>query len=176
MPIYVGYLECAFCGQRILQHTTDYPDAMQANQRLTSLLIGYLTVLRIPCCKACTSTRMRVTVCEQQHCITWRTGPDGGCTYLSERWFQLTGHAPGSDLGYVWRSSVHPEDSQAVWATYSQAFEARRPFSVQWRLRLANRSYVWIYGKGFPQFTIDNSFHGFWGFAFELTESLALAA
>lgn len=177
MPVYVGRLECATCGHQILQHAArEYPNAAQAEQHLASALIGWLAALQIPCCRECESTRLYVTIAEQQMCITWRTAPHGGCTYLSERWFLITGHPPGTDLGYVWRTCVHPEDLPQVWHAYAEAFNARRPFSVQWRLRRANGSYVWIYGKGYPQFGADNSFDGYWGFAFELTDSLALAA
>lgn len=167
MPVYIGQLKCASCGENILQQTNAYQDEIQAHLRLSALLLGYLAMLRIPACRVCDSTRIRITVREREHYV-WRSNAEGECTFLSDLWFEITGHRPGSDLGHDWKAALLPEDSIRLWRDYSRAVDERRPYSMKFRLRRADRSYIWMVTKGYPQFGTDKSYLGFWGFAFQL--------
>lgn len=169
MPVYVGHLKCAHCGVEILQQTNAYADEIEARERLTSLLLGYLMMLRIPCCRVCESNRTQVTISEREHYV-WRSGPDGECTHLGDLWFELTGHRPGTDLGDGWMRALLPEDLHRLWDMHWRAVEKRRPYSMRFRLRRSDRSYIWMVTKGYPILETDNSFLRFWGFAFKLTE------
>lgn len=167
MPVYVGRLECAFCGHRLLHLANPYTGPIEALKRLTSRLYGYSTVLNIPRCRNCEMADMHVKIQEPEHYI-WQAAADGSCTHLGDRWFELTGHRPGADLGNDWMGSINPEDLPRLWAAHVKATETLQPYSMRYRLRRPNRTYAWMFTKGFPQFTINNSFNGFWGFAFEI--------
>src|SRR5215471_20386057 len=95
--------------------------------------------------------------------IFWATGPDAGCKYLSEMWFEHTGHQQHLDEG--WINSIHPEDQLTVIAIYAKAFGERKAFVVDYRLRRTDGKYIWIHGHGATQFTPNGEFLGYVGSA-----------
>lgn len=50
------------------------------------------------------------------------------------------------------------------------AFESRRPFQIEYRLRAANGEYRWIYDSGTPGFSTEGEFLGFIGSCIDITD------
>ena len=69
-----------------------------------------------------------------------------------------------------WLDFVHPEDVDRCLATYMQAFEARKPFLLEYRLRHADGDYRWLLATGVPKYGRDGSFTGYVGCDIDITE------
>jgi PAS domain S-box-containing protein len=103
--------------------------------------------------------------------MIWVTGPDKLCTFLNRPWLEFTGRTLDQDLGNGWADSVHPDDVQACVKTYVDAFEARQPFVMEYRLRRHDGEYRWICDTGRPQLDNQGSFVGYIGSCVDVTES-----
>jgi len=83
--------------------------------------------------------------------ILWTTAADGQCTYLSRRWYDLTGRSAEQELGLGWLDNLHPDDAQRCRTILLQAHQARSAFSMDYRLRHRDGAYRWVVGAGMPR-------------------------
>ena len=76
----------------------------------------------------------------------WEWTLESGEDYLSERWLELLGYAPGDLRTHIEtiRNLIHPEDGPRVWKTVEDSFQTREPFAVDMRLRRKDGSYRWV--------------------------------
>jgi diguanylate cyclase (GGDEF)-like protein/PAS domain S-box-containing protein len=93
--------------------------------------------------------------------IVWLTEADGQGSYVSRRWFDLTGQADGE--GEDWQDYLHPEDREAIQALKSGPMVAQRPFEIEFRLRHRDGSWRWMLEAGTPRHAEDGSFLGYVG-------------
>lgn len=95
--------------------------------------------------------------------VFWITGPDAVCTFLSEGWLRLTGRHFEDAIGDGWEQSIHPDDLPILKAVFLDAQDKQKPFSVTYRLRMADGSYVWIDCQAMPHVSDGGVFLGFIG-------------
>ena len=102
--------------------------------------------------------------------LIWMSGTDKLCTYFNKSWLEFTGRSLEAELGNGWSEGVHPDDLQKCLGTYTESFNQREPFRMEYRLRRYDGEYRWILDIGAPRFNPDNSFVGYIGSAFDVTE------
>jgi PAS domain S-box-containing protein len=102
--------------------------------------------------------------------MVWVSGLDGGCTYFNRRWLDFTGRALEQELGAGWSTGVHHEDLERCLEIYTQAFAARREFSMEYRLRHHTGEFRWIWDTGAPVFGPHAAFEGFVGSCVDISE------
>lgn len=101
--------------------------------------------------------------------MIWMTGPDKLCNFLNKNWFDFTGRTAEQEFGYGWADGVHAEDIDHLLDIYEKAFDAREPFTVEFRLRRHDDEYRWILAVGTPRFE-GRVFLGYIGSALDITE------
>src|SRR5690606_32385184 len=84
--------------------------------------------------------------------MTWLTGDGKGCSHLDQTWVQFTGRTLKEQLEWGWLDSVHPDDAENCLRTYEGAFEARKPFVMEYRLRRYDGEYRWVQSIGQPRY------------------------
>jgi PAS domain S-box-containing protein len=102
--------------------------------------------------------------------LIWMSGPDKLCTYFNKPWLDFTGRSRDSELGNGWAEGVHPEDLQRCLDTYTQSFDRREKFRMEYRLRHRDGEYRWILDVGVPRFNEDGSFAGYIGIGVDVNE------
>jgi len=113
--------------------------------------------------------RFRV-VADTAPVMIWMSGVDKQSTYFNQAWRDFTGSAVDvqqrSDLAVI----THPDDFERSSRIYDEAFESRRPFRKECRLRRHDGEYRWILDTGVPRFLADGSFVGFIGSCIDVTD------
>ena len=102
--------------------------------------------------------------------LIWMAGADKLCTYFNQPWLEFTGRPLEADLGNGWTEVVHPDDRSTLLDTYTQVFDRRGRFEMEYRLRRHDGEYRWVSDLGVPRFNPDGSFAGYIGSCMDVTE------
>jgi len=102
--------------------------------------------------------------------IIWTTDTTGHCTYLSKRWYEVTGRETALDLGFGWIENIHPEDRPPSQEAFLLAMQSGAPFNLVYRLRHADGIYRWMVDSGAPLFDQAGAAIGFIGTVVDVHE------
>lgn len=102
--------------------------------------------------------------------MIWMSGTDRKCSYVNKTWLDFTGRSLEAELGDDWAGGLHPDDSDRSLKTYTEAFDQRESFEMQYRLRRRDGEYRWVLDKGVPRFNPDGTFAGYIGSCIDITE------
>ena len=102
--------------------------------------------------------------------MIWTAGTDRSCSYVNKTWLDFTGRSLEAELGDGWMEGVHPDDANRCLQTYTEAFNRRESFELQYRLRRKDGEYRWVLDDGVPRFNPDGTFVGYIGSCIDITE------
>ena len=102
--------------------------------------------------------------------MIWTAGTDRKCSYVNKTWLDFTGRPLEAELGDGWTEGVHPDDSSRCFETYTEAFERRESFEMEYRVRRKDGEYRWILDDGVPRFNTDGTFAGYIGSCLDITD------
>jgi PAS domain S-box-containing protein len=102
--------------------------------------------------------------------MIWTSGLDKLCTFVNQRWLEFTGRTLEEELGDGWAEGLHPDDRANSLAIYMQAFDARQPFTMEFRSRRYDGRYRWISDHGVPRYDANQNFLGYIGSCVDVTE------
>jgi len=102
--------------------------------------------------------------------MTWIAGPDQLCTHFNQVWLDFTGRTLEQEAGNGWAEGVHPDDLDHCLEVYVESFNARQPFSMDYRLRRHDGEYRWLQDNGAPRFDAAGCFLGYIGSCLDITE------
>ena len=103
--------------------------------------------------------------------LIWMSGTDKLCNFFNQGWLDFSGRTLEQEMGNGWAEGVHPDDMKVCVEAYSAAFDAREPFSIEYRLKRHDGAYRWILDKGIPRYDAEGGgFAGYIGSALDITE------
>src|SRR5262249_23199583 len=100
----------------------------------------------------------------------WMSDTTALCTFFNQGWLNFTGRKMEEEVGNGWAEGVHPLDLQRCMDIYLSAFNARKEFRMEYRLRRHDGEYRWILDHGAPRYTATGDFAGFIGSCIDITE------
>ncbi|MBH8560838.1 PAS domain S-box protein [Nostoc sp. CENA67] len=110
------------------------------------------------------------TMADTAPVMIWMSGIDKFCNYFNRVWLEFTGRTMEQELGNGWAEGVHPEDLERYLKTYCTAFDARQPFTMEYRMRRYDGEYRWVLDIGTPRFTANGSFTGYIGSCIDISD------
>jgi PAS domain S-box-containing protein len=109
-------------------------------------------------------------VADKAPVLIWMSGTDKLCNFFNQGWLNFTGRSVAQELGDGWVSGVHPDDVTRCLEIYSNSFDTRIDFEMEYRLRRFDGEYRWIVDYGVPRFEPDGAFCGYIGSCVDITE------
>jgi len=145
---------------RNLSHAIEFSEQEQARQKAEAALLD--------------SQQLFSTVTNTSPALIWMSGLDQGCIWFNMPWLDFTGRSLDEELGEGWTAGVHPEDLTHCLKVYSEAFEARQPFAMEYRLRRHDGEYRWLLDQGQPRYDSVGDFAGYIGSCLDITDHRTL--
>jgi PAS domain S-box-containing protein len=102
--------------------------------------------------------------------LIWMSGADKKCSWFNQRWLDFVGRAMEQELGEGWCDNLHPADFDRALDTYHAAFDARRPYEMEYRLQREDGAWRWLLERGTPNVGPAGGFEGYIGTCIDITE------
>lgn len=116
------------------------------------------------------------TMADNAPVMIWVSDENRLCNYFNKSWLEFTGRTLKDELGNGWALGIHKDDLDKVLKTYSEAFDARDTFRMEYRLRRHDGEYRWIYDIGKPNYGPDGKFMGYIGSCTEIHDQRIISA
>lgn len=111
------------------------------------------------------------TVAEDAPVMLWLTNIEGDNIFANSKWKNFVGFSEFEKSGgNAWYESLHPEDRARCVEIFKEAFQTRRHFDMEYRLKRRDGSYRYIHDAGEPYISNDGRFAGFIGSSIDITE------
>jgi PAS domain S-box-containing protein len=75
---------------------------------------------------------------------------DGSKDYISDRFYEFTGAAPGSANDFDWLDYVHPEDKERAVADWLLCVDSGANYEAEYRMQAKDSNYRWFRARAVP--------------------------
>ncbi len=110
------------------------------------------------------------TMADTAPVMIWTARPDQQRDYFNKSWLRFTGKPLEQEIGWGWVEGIHSEDRERVLKIYSDSFQQRKPFRMEYRLQRHDAQYHWMISQGVPRFTVDGKFIGYIGSVIDIQD------
>ncbi len=101
--------------------------------------------------------------------LIWRANKEKQFNYFNSNWTEFTGRNIESQIYQGWLSLIHNEDKQKFISVYSDSFELKEKFEVEFRLLAKDYKYHWLICFASPIYDLQNNFEGYIGVCLDYT-------
>jgi PAS domain S-box-containing protein len=89
---------------------------------------------------------------QQAPVMIWTTGLDRRCDWVNAVWLAFTGRPLEAQLGNGWWADVHPQDVEWRKGILDTSFDAKVPYTLDFRLRARDGSHRWMLETAAPRY------------------------
>ena len=100
----------------------------------------------------------------------WMTDAQPKTIYINQTWIDWVGGSMEQNLGRGWIHAVVPEDQQRARGIFLEAFEQRKVFTMDFRIRRRDGEIRWCSSHGSPYYNKEGAFGGYAGSVTDITE------
>jgi diguanylate cyclase (GGDEF)-like protein/PAS domain S-box-containing protein len=119
--------------------------------------------------KGCDKIDFR-TVTKTSGALVWVADSSRSCIWFNDAWLAFTGRTLAQETGSGWLDGIHLDDFDRCLQTYVVSNDARKPFTLEYRLHHHGGRYRWIVMHGVPLFGDDGKFQGFAGTGWDIDD------
>lgn len=101
----------------------------------------------------------------------WMTNANAEVEFVNKALVEFYGRPADRILGAVWRQSLHPEDMAEVEAVMGVARPGHHPYGFEARFTRFDGVWRWMRVAVNPRFDAENTFLGYVGMSFDITET-----
>ncbi len=101
------------------------------------------------------------------------TDATGSCTYVNERWCELTQLTSAQAVGEGWRQAIHPGDRPRIFAKWSAAIREGREINPEFRFLRPDGLSVWVAGRATALKEPNGDISGFVGTVSDISDRKA---
>lgn len=113
------------------------------------------------------------TMADAAPVMIWLADSSKRYVWFNRRWLEFTGRDREESARDGLLADIHPDDAANRTAAFERAFEARRAFEVEYRVRTAAGEYHWLVDHGVPLYDGAREFMGFVGSCVDDTDRRA---
>lgn len=110
------------------------------------------------------------TVANSAPVLLWMTDANKRYTFFNQTWLTFTGRSLEQEQDNGWTEGIYPDDRDRCLTTYASAFDTRRTFEMEYRLRRHDGHYGWLLTRGIPRFGPDGRFAGYIGTCIDISD------
>jgi PAS domain S-box-containing protein len=122
--------------QRVLDRTEELAGKAEALQQLNSELV--------------TRNQELDAIIHTAPDIIFSRKADGSRDYISDRFYDYTGAAPGSASGFGWLDYVHPDDEKHAMGDWMRCVQSGANYEAEYRMRSKDGDYRWFRARAVP--------------------------
>ena len=106
--------------------------------------------------------------------IIFSRNPDGSRDYISSRFYEYTGAAPDSAVGFGWLDYVHPDDKEQSHERWMRSVQSGEVYDCVYRMRGADFQYRWFRARAVPLRDIHGTIVKWYGTCSDIHDSKML--
>lgn len=110
------------------------------------------------------------TMADSAPVLIWLADTSKAGIWFNRPWLEFRGRTLEQECAGGWMEGVHPEDFERCLKTLDEAFDAREPFRLEYRLRRHDGAWRWALVHGLPLYNADREFTGCIGSCVDITE------
>ena len=103
------------------------------------------------------------SIAENSPVMIWGSDNNQSCNYLNSTWIDYTGKSTKQIIESDWAKVIHPDDYEIFQKTYTKAFDLKKSFKREYRLKRTDGKYRWVYDFAKPILMPDGTFKGYIG-------------
>jgi PAS domain S-box-containing protein len=160
-------------GPFLMQSPAENALALQTFLLMTAIPVLFLAILieeerRSQSALRESEVRFR-NVADTAPVLIWVSDPGRHRTFCNKGWLEFTGRTMEQEFDHGWTEGLHPEDRDHYETIRENAFDGKRPFEVEYRLRRKDGEYRWLLDTGTPRFEAG-VFLGYIGSCLDITQ------
>ncbi len=110
------------------------------------------------------------TITNASPAALWMTNSEGGNIFLNQTWLDWVGGGLKEQLDAGWLNAVIEEDRDSVREAFLSAFDTRKNFAADFRIKKRNGEIRWCSSHGTPYINKEGKFAGYAGSVTDITE------
>jgi PAS domain S-box-containing protein len=103
------------------------------------------------------------SIADNSPVMIWGSDNNQSCNYVNSTWIDFTGCSVQVMEEGDWGNVVHPDDLENFHKIYNNAFDSKKSFNREYRLKRLDGKYRWIFEFAKPIIMPDGSFKGYIG-------------
>jgi len=103
-------------------------------------------------------------------CGIFQTDASGACTYVNDRYSEITGIGPDKAYGDAWAEAIHPDDRAAIFHAWQQTVAGGYWFEQEYRFVKPSGEIRWVLASALPLHDVGGNIIGYVGNMIDITE------